>query len=224
LLHVAGTGRFDGNVTIGDAAADQLTVNAGTIMLTNVPSGSSSHQVLLLDGSNQVRQISASSLVSTSAWALAGNSITGTEFLGTTNAQPLVVRTNNVERLRVTATGNVGIGTNSPSALLHVAGTAQFDGAVTAVADVTVQGNTVLGDAAADQLTVNAGTVLMPNLPTGTTTDVVLLRGPGNQVRQLAASALIAAHAWVLPGNTGTTAWNGTTGNFVGHNDAQPLV
>jgi hypothetical protein len=36
-----------------------------------------------------------------------------TEFLGTTNAQPLVIRTNNTERMRVTATGNVGIGTSS---------------------------------------------------------------------------------------------------------------
>jgi hypothetical protein len=45
------------------------------------------------------------------AWALTGNAITGTEFLGTTNAQPLVIRTDNTERMRVTATGDVGIGT-----------------------------------------------------------------------------------------------------------------
>jgi hypothetical protein len=36
-------------------------------------------------------------------------------FLGTTDAQPLVIRTNNVERVRVTANGNVGIGTTNPT-------------------------------------------------------------------------------------------------------------
>jgi hypothetical protein len=30
-------------------------------------------------------------------WSLTGNSITGTEFLGTTNAQPLVIRVNNTQ-------------------------------------------------------------------------------------------------------------------------------
>jgi hypothetical protein len=48
-----------------------------------------------------------SSTIGTTAWLLTGNSITGTEFLGTTNAQPLVIRTDNVERMRVTATGDV---------------------------------------------------------------------------------------------------------------------
>jgi hypothetical protein len=53
-------------------------------------------------------------------WSLTGNSITGTQFLGTTNAQPLVIRTNNTERMRITATGNVGIGTATPTTALHV--------------------------------------------------------------------------------------------------------
>ncbi|GIV53724.1 MAG: hypothetical protein KatS3mg039_0242 [Candidatus Kapaibacterium sp.] len=60
--------------------------------------------------------------VSTDAWALTGNTISGTHFLGTTNAQPLVIRTSNTERLRITSSGNVGIGTTSPSNLLHIVG------------------------------------------------------------------------------------------------------
>jgi hypothetical protein len=53
-------------------------------------------------------------------WSLTGNSITGTEFLGTTNAQPLVIRTNNTERMRVTASGDVGIGTTTPLEAVEV--------------------------------------------------------------------------------------------------------
>jgi hypothetical protein len=56
------------------------------------------------------------------AWQLKGNSGTNpaTNFLGTTDAQPLVVRTNGSERLRVESGGNVGIGTPTPTHRLHV--------------------------------------------------------------------------------------------------------
>jgi hypothetical protein len=64
-----------------------------------------------------------SSLV-TNAWLLTGNAGTNpaVNFLGTTDAQPLVIRTNNTERMRVTANGNVGIGTTAPIHRLDVRG------------------------------------------------------------------------------------------------------
>lgn len=61
-------------------------------------------------------------------WSLTGN--TGTDpnvnFIGTLDGQPLVIRTNNAERLRVDAAGNVGIGTNNPTAKLNVDGTVKL--------------------------------------------------------------------------------------------------
>jgi hypothetical protein len=61
------------------------------------------------------------------AWTLLGNSGTsaGTHFLGTTDAQDVVFKTNALERVRVTTTGNVGIGTATPIDKLHLKG---FDG------------------------------------------------------------------------------------------------
>ena len=56
-------------------------------------------------------------------WELNGNSgIATTTFLGTTDAQPIRFRTNNIERAVIDASGNVGIGINAPAAQLHIEG------------------------------------------------------------------------------------------------------
>lgn len=56
------------------------------------------------------------------SWLLSGNSgiNSSSQFLGTTDATDLVLRTNNVERARFTSTGRIGIGTVNPLADLHL--------------------------------------------------------------------------------------------------------
>lgn len=55
-------------------------------------------------------------------WDIYGNVGTNptTNFLGTIDNQHLVFRTNNTEKVRVTTTGRVGIGTNNPTQLLDI--------------------------------------------------------------------------------------------------------
>lgn len=62
-------------------------------------------------------------------WLLTWNAGTNpaTDFIGTTDAQPLVVRTNNIERARVLADGKVAIGGSAPQRILH---TMRSDGTV----------------------------------------------------------------------------------------------
>ncbi|MGZ4099788.1 MAG: hypothetical protein ACXVNM_12955, partial [Bacteroidia bacterium] len=52
-------------------------------------------------------------------WALAGNTLAGTEILGSVNAQPVRFFANNTERLRLTSAGYLGIQTTAPSAWIH---------------------------------------------------------------------------------------------------------
>jgi hypothetical protein len=64
-----------------------------------------------------------------SNWSLKGNSgIDSTlDFVGTADGRPVVLRTNNTERMRISSNGNVGIGTNTPSAKLNVEGSVKFE-------------------------------------------------------------------------------------------------
>jgi carboxypeptidase T len=64
------------------------------------------------------------------AWQNRGNSGTNpsTDFVGTTDNEPLVIRSNGSEAMRVTSAGNVGIGTPAPTRKLHVGGDAMISG------------------------------------------------------------------------------------------------
>ena len=57
-------------------------------------------------------------------WNTTGNNGTNpsTNFLGTIDAQPLIFRTNNSEKVRITLNGNVGVGTANPTQKLDVNG------------------------------------------------------------------------------------------------------
>ncbi len=75
------------------------------------------------------------------AWLTSGNAGTtaGTHFIGTTDAQDLVFKTNNTEKMRITTSGNVGIGTTAPAYKLEV-----YGGHGTYI---SVRGNMPAGDA-----------------------------------------------------------------------------
>jgi len=62
------------------------------------------------------------------AWLLTGNAgtVAGTNFIGTTDAIDWVIKTNNLERVRVLSSGNVGILTSTPGAPLTISNDANL--------------------------------------------------------------------------------------------------
>lgn len=56
------------------------------------------------------------------SWDLNGNSLTGTEFIGSVNAADVIFKTDSVERMRITSSGKIGINITSPTADFELIG------------------------------------------------------------------------------------------------------
>lgn len=55
-----------------------------------------------------------------SVWKTTGNSIVSTSFIGTSNLQPLIFKTNAIEAARIGSDGKIGMGTAIPQGILDV--------------------------------------------------------------------------------------------------------
>lgn len=196
-----------------------------------------SQDLLTTDGSGRLYWTSPNNAM----WTLVGNSGTSalTNFLGTTDAQPLVIRTNNNEALRVTETGLVFIGSSTGTNTLDVTGTFSatgnstiggtlgVTGLITGNAGATITGPTLINStgnaitligttSAASALTIATGAtsgLTLKGIPAGVVADDVLLLNASDRVTKTTRAELIAGHAWALVGNDITEGLNfvGTT-------------
>lgn len=121
---------FDGNVSIGidttSIVGAKLVVNGDgklpPIILQNLLEGTNANSLLTWSSTTgAVEKVPAG----TFSWLTTGNSgtVPETNFLGTTDLNDLVIKTNNTERLRIMSNGNAGIGTSNPNEKLDVNGT-----------------------------------------------------------------------------------------------------
>jgi hypothetical protein len=105
---------FNGNLGIGTIAPTAPLEVIGNIRM--------------VDGNQQAGRVLTSSATGLASWqdlntwSVLGNAGTNpaTNFIGTSDNQSFVFRTNNLERMRLDANGNFGVGTNLPTRSFHV--------------------------------------------------------------------------------------------------------
>ncbi len=123
-----------GNVGIGNSSpANRVHItsavaNTSGLRLANLTSASptvaTNGKALSVDINGDVVLVPSAA----DAWQLLGNTgtVAGTNFLGTTDAQDLVFKTNSAEQGRFLVNGNLGLGTAIPAERLHINGNAQI--------------------------------------------------------------------------------------------------
>jgi hypothetical protein len=93
------------NVGIGTSSPTaKLEVN-GTVKITDGSQGA--NKILTSDAAGLASWQSPAASLSGMVWTLSGNTVGATDFLGSTNAQDVVVKTNNIEYLRITSNGSI---------------------------------------------------------------------------------------------------------------------
>ncbi|MBL7973383.1 MAG: hypothetical protein JNJ85_00625, partial [Candidatus Kapabacteria bacterium] len=190
-------------------------------------------QVLISQGAvSAPTWVDQSTLIGNNAWMLEGNAVTTEKTIGTTSNFALPFITNNTERMRLTANGRLGIGTNAPGQLVEVFDgnillnnstntAAQLQLAAPRTGVGTVYTSAFQAGAQTSNITYTLPTTLTPS---STVTNGIMMTDNSGNLSWVTPAGLASSTSWSLTGNTGTTAWNGTTGNFIGTTDTQPFV
>lgn len=115
--------------------------NSGDVGSGNVGIGTSTPRAKL-DVMGGIMQIGGTQFQITNLWGSSGFQIIGGDgapnYIGTMGInEPLLIRTNSLERMRIDASGNIGIGTTTPISILHVVGTSTITGNLNVTGNIT---------------------------------------------------------------------------------------
>jgi hypothetical protein len=200
----------------------RITATGNVGIGTNNPAVYSNYTTLQIGSNNTNQGLLLLSNGTTNYW----NYVAGNEaYTGTSSNHPYIIQTNNAERMRITADGNVGIGTSSPGFTLDVNGGIRSQGWGNANAGSITFGASatpasIYGDASIMALytanTERLRITAVGNVGIGTTTPAERLHVSGN-IRmtgnlQRAAPVTVAASthtlaettSWLIVNNAGT--------------------
>ncbi len=186
----------------GEAAVNKIKEKHAGLMVYNLTTtGDFKQGVYVWDGTQwNLAGDGASSIAPTiDAWLKSGNAGTSrtTNFVGTTDAQGLSLRTNSTERLYISETGNVGVGVAAPTSKLHVDGTLTATGATSLGSTLAVTGATTLGNTLAVTGATNLGSTLTVATATPMTGEVMMRNSSTGLVGVALPTAPIAKAAFI---------------------------
>jgi len=176
-----GLTKTNANVQLGGTLSIPNTTIAtsatNTLSITGLQSGAATDSILTESGAGVVTRRTVADVINQSneAWKTKGNAGTNevTNFIGTTDNVGLVTRTNNVERLRVTAAGNLAIGTTTATSTVQLAGSLAVPIAVkTGNYSVIATDHTVIADCSSSPITLT-----LPDPATVTGRMYILVKG-----------------------------------------------
>ncbi|MDQ3047918.1 MAG: hypothetical protein M3R27_10250 [Bacteroidota bacterium] len=111
----------------------------------------------------------------TASTTLTGTAPNPAQFLGSSNNYHAIFKTSNIERMRITNTGNVGIGSTAPSALLHIANTGAVPFFVERTAGQVGGFKMFFTSNPATGVLTGAGSVIFQNTNPGGTADMLFM-------------------------------------------------
>jgi hypothetical protein len=125
----------NGQVGVGINTPEAQLHTTGSVRFAGLTNDNAKTRVLVSDANGNLSYRDAATLggSSTAGWVIGGNSATNptNDFIGTTDAQPLVFRTDNAPRMRVLANGNLLLNkTQDNGNILQVAGNGSFVGPI----------------------------------------------------------------------------------------------
>lgn len=160
--------------TIGNTGS---TIVLGSLATALNGSLGSNDRVVVASSDGTLSQVSVAAVGGGSSWSLTGNNIDeATDFIGTTTAEFLGLRTNSIERMRITSGGLVLIGSTTGSRALDVTGTFGATGATTLGSTLDVSGlvSATAGASISGAATsINANSNFSTDINTGTSTGAV---------------------------------------------------
>lgn len=162
------TGNLVKQVVSFDSTVD-FSVNAnpntaGTTFTPNTPASNTVLYISTINGSQWTYNGTTYVAEPVSAdWKTTGNAVTNpaTNFIGTTDAQRLAIRTNNTEKATILSNGNVGIATTTPFSTLDINGSigTSYTQTIIAAYTATATDHTIrLANGALQTLTLPAAT------------------------------------------------------------------
>ncbi|KAF2516241.1 hypothetical protein EYY60_01630, partial [Flavobacterium zhairuonense] len=122
-----GLGTTNGNTQLGGTLVTPTSIatNAtNTLAISGLQASASGTDLIVVADNTGILKTKTSTLLNANNWNILGNAGTSpaNNFLGTTDNQDLAFRTNNTEKMRILANGNVGVGTTSPKNKFSVSG------------------------------------------------------------------------------------------------------